>query len=55
MSTIVCPSGFALTAASTPRTPLPPLRLSTMTCWLQRSESFAASVRAVVSVPAPGA
>src|SRR5688572_1476636 len=36
-------------------TPPAPVRLSTTNCWPHFSESFWAIVRAVVSVPAPGA
>ena len=39
---------------STPIVPAAPGRLSTMTCCPQRSVSFAATARAVMSVPPPG-
>src|SRR5882762_2888976 len=51
----VVPSGLAFATASAPITPPAPPRFSTTTAWPHFCESFAATVRAVISVPPPGA
>src|SRR6266446_6533504 len=51
----VVPSGLALATTSVPITPPAPPRFSTTTAWPHFCESFAATVRAVMSVPPPGA
>ena len=52
----VWPSGLALATTSTPITPPAPPRFSTTIEWPFHScDSLAATVRAVMSVPPPGA
>ena len=49
----VWPSGAAFATTSDPMLPPAPGRLSTMNCWLNDSESLAATSRAVTSTPPP--
>jgi len=51
----VYPSGALLATSSAPMFPEAPGRLSTTTAWPQRSPSFWATRRAMMSVPPPGA
>src|SRR5262245_17156072 len=51
---MVCPSGVARASNAVASMPLAPERLSTITCWPQLSVNRAASIRALMSVAAPG-
>ncbi len=51
----VWPSGALLATSSAPMLPEAPVRFSTTTGWAQRSPSFCATRRAMMSVPPPGA
>ena len=50
----VWPSGALLATRSVPILPEAPTRFSTTTGWPQRSVSFWATIRAMMSVPPPG-